>query len=241
MLYLPDAITSLGTAVDTIRLMQLDNYVPALLVVGIGYRVDSVAETFPLRVRDFTPTVDPSHSDTELGMVGGASKFMAFIRDELKPWVQQRYDTDTGGAAYVGHSLAGLFGSYVLLNHPDTFRYYGLGSASLWWDSGVIFEQERTYAAVHDNLTATVFTSVGSYENPAGAKLHHDRLPAEEQAGAQTAPDMVSDMQRMVTVLRSRAYPGLTIESEVLPREFHMTAPPLNLTRSLRYFFGAPG
>ena len=46
--------------------------------------------------------------------------------------------------------------------------------------------------------------------------------------------------ERMVAALRSRGYPSLQIECEVLPGEYHETAPPLNLSRSVRYVFDAP-
>jgi hypothetical protein len=40
--------------------------------------------------------------------------------------------------------------------------------------------------------------------------------------------------------LRGRGYPNLDLGLEVLPGEYHETAPPLNLSRSLRYLFDAP-
>ena len=46
--------------------------------------------------------------------------------------------------------------------------------------------------------------------------------------------------ERMVAALRSHGYPSLQIECEVLSGEYHETAPPLNLSRSLRYLFDAP-
>jgi hypothetical protein len=44
----------------------------------------------------------------------------------------------------------------------------------------------------------------------------------------------------MVTTLRGRAYPSLAIEHQVLPGEYHETAVPMNLSRSLRYLFDSP-
>jgi hypothetical protein len=44
----------------------------------------------------------------------------------------------------------------------------------------------------------------------------------------------------MVAALQSRSYPSLEIASSVLPDEFHITVPLLNLSRSLRYLFDAP-
>jgi len=178
-------------------------------------------------------------------MMGGAPKFLAFIRDVLQTWVRERYDVDPGDNAYFGNSLGGLFGAYVLLNEPATFQRYELGSPSFWYHNGVIFEQEETYAATHDDLAAKVFMSVGAYENPEGNQRlrawHPDDEEAEAEAATETNPhNMVADLQRMVGQLRGRSYPSLTIDSEVLPGEFHLTALPLNLSRSLRYLFDVP-
>jgi hypothetical protein len=51
---------------------------------------------------------------------------------------------------------------------------------------------------------------------------------------------MVAAAERMVATLRSRAYPHLEIEYAVFPDEYHETAAPLNLSRSLRYLFNTP-
>jgi hypothetical protein len=50
----------------------------------------------------------------------------------------------------------------------------------------------------------------------------------------------VADIERMVASLRGRGYPSLEIAYEVLPGEYHQTAPPLALSRSLRCLFDAP-
>jgi len=165
----------------------------------------------------------------------------------LKPWACERYDIDPDTSAYLGNSLGGFFGVYVLLKEPATFQLYGLGSPLLWHHNHVIFEQEAAYAATQDDLAAKVMMSVGAYENPAGDRRHRDWLPdaertaAEAEATAETDPtDMVTDVERMLGQLRDRSYPSLTIDSEVLPGEFHLTVTPLNLSRSLRFLFDAP-
>jgi hypothetical protein len=38
-----------GAAVDIVRSMQLSDHLPPLLVVGVGYRVATFAETLPMR------------------------------------------------------------------------------------------------------------------------------------------------------------------------------------------------
>jgi uncharacterized protein len=63
----------------------------------------------------------------------------------------------------------------------------------------------------------------------------------EERSVAGLRPiDMVAETERMVAALRGREYPNLEVASVVLPDEFHVTVPHLNLSRSLRYLFDAP-
>lgn len=246
VVFLGDPWASFGTAVEVIRLLRLTAVVPPLLVVGVGYRTTDMDEIEVLRTRDFTPTIDSSDELAGRAAMGGASSFLAFIRDELKPWLREGYGVDPDDSMFFGDSFGGLFATYVLLSEPATFRRYGIGSPSLYWDKGVMFEREAEYAKAHDDLLAKVFFSVGDRENPAGARRRLQRLPIEERARAEArledrpTNDLVAYTERMVAALRSRTYPSLEIEYELLPGEYHETSPPLNLSRSLRYLFDAP-
>ena len=243
VLYVSDANGMFASAVDTVRFMQLSAHLPPMLVVGIGYRMGGIDETVVVRTRDFTPTDDPAFGKVfpAQTLMSGAPRFLAFIRDELQPWVQSTYRVDADDAAFFGHSQGGLFATYVLLTEPNTFRRYGIGSPSLWWDDNTMFDYEAQYADAHDDLPAKVFFSVGEHEDFDGRQREVSRLPADERAKAALRPiDMVADTERMVASLRGRNYPSLEIDSAVLPGEFHVTVPQLNLSRSLRYLFDAP-
>ena len=65
VLYLTDANGQFGGTVDAIRLMQLSRHLPPLLVVGIGYRVPTIADTIHQRTRDLTPTAWPAYARFE--------------------------------------------------------------------------------------------------------------------------------------------------------------------------------
>ncbi len=246
VLFMGDAWANFGTAVETIRLLCLAGDVESLLVVAAGYRVATIEENFTLRSRDFTPTVDPTSGYSDPATMGGADRFLAFLRDELKPWVKERFDADPDDSAFFGDSLGGLFATHVLLKEPIVFRRYGIGSPALYWDNGSMFEQEEVYARAHDDLAAKVFFSVGALETLEGDARWREQLPpekrakAEEEARNEPMFDMVADAERMVAALRGRSYPSIEIGFEVLPDEYHHTSPPLNLSRSLRYLFNAP-
>jgi predicted alpha/beta superfamily hydrolase len=174
-------------------------------------------------------------------MMGGAGKFLAFIRDELQPWVNARYAAEPASTAFFGHSQGGLFANYVLLTEPGTFSHYGIGSPSLWWHNDMMFGYETQFAAAHDDLAAKVFFAVGEHETHEGRVREASRMSAAEQTATELRYiDMVADTERMVAARRSRGYPGLEIESVVLPDEFHVTVAHLNLSRSLRCLFDAP-
>ena len=142
---------------------------------------------------------------------------------------------------YFGHSCGGLFATYVLLTEPGTFGRYGIGSPSLWWHDDMMFPYEQHYADAHDDLAAKVFVSVGAFEDHDGRQREASPLPqAERELAGLRYIDMVADTQRMVDLLRSRNYASLEIDSVVMPDEFHITVPPVNLSRSLRCLFDTP-
>jgi predicted alpha/beta superfamily hydrolase len=222
--------------------MQLSAFLPPLLVVGIGYRTAGIDATADIRTRDFTPTHDEAFARIyPERTMGGAPQFLAFIRDELQPWVNANYLVDPESSMYFGHSLGGLFATYALLTRPETFGCYGIGSPSLWWHKSVAFDVEAEYAAAHDDLPAKVFFSIGEHEDHGGRQREASRLSDEERAiTALWYIDMVADTERMVAQLQSRNYPKLELESAVFANEFHITVPLLNLSRALRYVFDTP-
>jgi uncharacterized protein len=243
VLYLTDANGYFGLAVDLIRSMQLSRHLPPLLVVGIGYRAGAIAETIPARTRDLTPTSDPAFARLFPGQtaMGGAAAMLAFITGELMPWTARNYGADPAGASFFGHSFGGLFGSYVLLREPAVFRSYIIASPSLWWDNDAIFALEERYAQAHDDLAATVYFGIGADETHEGRLREAQNMPPDQQAktGARYI-DMVADMTRLTARLQHRRYPALNLRTEIFPGEFHITVPPLALSRGLRYAFGAP-
>jgi uncharacterized protein len=243
VLYVSDANGLFAGAVEMVRFMQLSAHLPPILVVGIGYRMGGIDETIVVRMRDFTPTYDkwfvgafPQHT-----LMGGADRFLAFIRDELQPWVRAHYRVDADDSMFFGHSLGGLFATWVLLTEPATFRRYGIGSPSLWWHNDMMFGYEARYAETHDDLAAQAFFAVGEYEDHDGRQREAGRLSADERAGAGLRYiDMVANTERMVAALKSRNYPSLAVDSIVLPDEFHVTVAHVNLSRALRHLFDAP-
>ena len=112
--------------------------VPALIVVGVR-NVD--------RTRDMTtPSVAGFTAPPELTKVGGAEGFLAFLGDELLPFVDRSYRT-TPLRVLVGHSLGGLVAAYALGKRPELFTGYILMEPSLWWNLGAERAQAKATLA----------------------------------------------------------------------------------------------
>lgn len=110
---------------------------------------------------------------------------------------------------------------------PRTFEHYILGSPSLWYDAGVMFDREQAYARTHKDLPASVFFGIGGLERlPAGKKCSR----SEEDA------DMVADMQEFNQKLKSHKFAGLTTRVRVFDDEDHASVFPMVLTHGLRAY-----
>ncbi len=126
-----------------------------MIVVGIE-TVDRRRElTFPA-TKDASLRVDyPTH--------GESAKFRAFIADEVKPWVEQRYRTD-GYDAVMGESLAGLFVVETFLRRPELFDGYVAVDPSLWWDMGALATEARALLAAQAAREREVYLAVAKGE-----------------------------------------------------------------------------
>jgi hypothetical protein len=205
--------------------------IPRLIIVGIGYDTDDATEWGRYRERDLLPT-DASATDaarrqafTRTGIRRGqAASFLRFIREELKPFVNASYRTDSEGSTYVGNSYGGLFGLYVLFHHPDTFNRYVIGSPAIHHDDRVALAYEKAYAEDHDDLPARVFMAVGARE-----ELDNHLIDPSFQ--------FVTNVKALAQRLENRGYPGLHLTSQVLEGETHFSAIPTTFSRGLRAVF----
>jgi predicted alpha/beta superfamily hydrolase len=112
------------------------------------------------RNRDYTPT------SYEHG-TGGANNFYQFIKEELIPELESRYNVDSSNnKTLIGHSFGGLFTQYIMAqNRQDNpFDKFIAGGTSYWYDSGIIFEYEQDYANENIDLDVTFYNGMGTLE-----------------------------------------------------------------------------
>ncbi len=156
----------------TARLLELVGELPPMIIVGVDNPVSSVIpEQAVARALSLTPTRVISEEQTrsrQLGQevrTGGAEESLTALEGSIIPWVETQYPVSAAERGLVGDSLGGLFASFVLLSSPQTFTHYLIGSPSLRWDDGVMFEREEAYARAHRDLPARVFMSAGADED----------------------------------------------------------------------------
>ncbi|NUO79988.1 alpha/beta hydrolase [candidate division KSB1 bacterium] len=71
---------------------------------------------------------------------GGADRFLAFLADELVPFVEQNYRTHPL-RVLIGHSQGGLFAMYAMVKHSSAFQWYLASDAPLFGATAPLLEQ----------------------------------------------------------------------------------------------------
>jgi predicted alpha/beta superfamily hydrolase len=91
------------------------------------------------------PASDVETYEAELGQKpGGSAKFRDFIRDEVQPWVKQKYRSN-GRDVVIGESLGGLFIVESLFEEPTLFDDYIAVTPSLWWEDMKYGKEAKAY------------------------------------------------------------------------------------------------
>jgi len=159
VMILTDASFSMGIAQTTFDYMTLINTIPEVIIVGIGYPPSSFLDWIRYRFKDMTPThiegYDPS---------GSANKFIAFIKNELYPYIENNYRIDSTDRCFFGHSLGGLLGSHILVEQPQLFNRYIIGSPSYWWDNKEIVKRLSSKSYLATDSIKAIYTFIGGKE-----------------------------------------------------------------------------
>jgi predicted alpha/beta superfamily hydrolase len=226
--YITDANRSFPMVANMVSLFEVPrSSEPEIVVIGIGYKIKDMGDWAAWRTRDLTPTnvpaVDSGWAKTLSGITGrqyevrtgGAGAFLDFIVKELFPFVESNYRVSSADRGIGGYSYGGLFSLYVLFKQPDLFSIYYAGSPAIGHDKAVLFNYEKEYASLHKDLKANLFMSAGGAEDSV----------------------MVRNMKKMNGLLKSRNYPGLTIETHVFPDETHQSCLPSSIMRALRVLY----
>ena len=238
VVYVTDSSFGFGMVAQIVGLLQLGMELPQMVVVGIGYPASVPAmEIMGLRFREMCPTpgteflanlrkTNPAAATFPADVKpGGATAFLNFINDELKPLIEAKYSIDRNDQTHAGMSLGGLLALHGLFTQPKSFQRVVALSPSIWWDNRQVLESEAALAETAKDLPVNLFVSIG----------------ALEEAAAPVAK-MVSNLYALDATLRTRKYPNLRLAMEVFPQETHQSVFAPSFSRGLRTVFGrVPG
>ncbi len=205
-----------------------DTGFPQVVVVGIAYRIDSMADWAAWRTRDLTPTRDEGTEQYWAGYLfeatgddsreirtGGAARFLSFITDELIPFIESEYPVSADDRALGGYSYGGLFTLYALFEKPGWFRRYFAGSPALAYGDEALFRIEEELASTDKSPEARLFLSAGELEGEYAVHL----------------------VERMANTLESRDYPGLEVYAHVFEDEGHRSAYAASVMRAFSWLY----
>jgi predicted alpha/beta superfamily hydrolase len=186
-----------------------DGFVPGIVIVGITWGGNN-PDYDKLRARDLTPT-DINHN----GQFGNAQNFLAFITQELIPFIESKYRVKKDDRTLVGSSFGGLFTLYALFHEPDTFKRCILTSPALGWDNNLVYTYNAEFSKKRKDLPVRLFMGIGEYED-------------------------VPDFQKFIDQLKSKNYKGFELEAKVLEGMGHSGGKAEGFTRGLQFVYEKP-
>ncbi|GHA19826.1 hypothetical protein GCM10008090_31940 [Arenicella chitinivorans] len=141
-----------------------------VILVGISWQKDMptrlLEEVGPhvSRFRDYT-LLESSNADRQSKyQFGNAGSHLRFIREDVITHVEKHYRANSHNRSYFGYSAGGLFGSYIAIARPDTFKNYLLGSPSLDGDIPYLTELLEKSESSPAKMDANIYITHGSLE-----------------------------------------------------------------------------
>ena len=211
IMIITDAFWGMGIAQTTFDLMTLmSREIPEVIVVGIAYPYSSGLDMARNRFRDMLPTHVEGYSPS-----GSADKFINFIKKELFPIIENNYRVDTTNRCFCGHSFGGLLGTHILMEQPQLFNRYILGSPSYWWDNKEITKRLLTKSYLMSDSIKAVFTFVGGKE------------------GAM----MINNMTEFDSILVNKINKNTKFHNQIFQDESHMSVFPAAFSTAVKYVY----
>ncbi|WP_428637228.1 alpha/beta hydrolase [Shewanella sp.] len=191
------------------------------IIVGLSYaKGDKGPQS---RVRDYTP-----FSDTDWKLTtGGASQYVDYLQTQVLPFMAEHYRVDDKERTFVGNSLGGLLGAYLLLERPNLFDNYVLGSPSVWFKGEQILSlTAKGRAKDKQLLKRRVFLAVGALETPDKGNMQHD---------------MVAGADKLRAHLKHQLGDLIELESLTIEGARHETAFPTTASQGLYWLLARDG
>jgi predicted alpha/beta superfamily hydrolase len=193
VIYVLDGDFNFGVAAGLTRFSNWFRQVPELIIVGIGYDMETSDQWVQLRDLDFDVPGMPGAASGS-----AANLFLDALTQEIIPFMDANYRTIPSDRCLEGYSSSGIFVLYALFQQPDAFQRYISGSAILKHTYDYWVQHDAQLAARNASNPIQLYLSVG--------QLEEDDMP---------------NFQQFVAFLEQGNYPGLTVSSEIYADEGH--------------------
>ena len=212
--------------IHTVGLFQFNTFswidrVPKSIIIGIA-TVD--------RRRDFTFPSTIESEKKNFPTTGHSDKFISFLEEELKPFINNKYKTNSS-AMLIGQSLGGLLASEILLKRPEMFNKYLIISPSIWWDNGSLLNQSSQVIEKLSQKT-DVYIGVGK------EGLTPGEFPRVMEVDANVLADKLKSTQSLlVEKLNNSKNKNIAVYFDYLPDEDHATISHQAIFNGLRMLY----
>jgi uncharacterized protein len=207
VLYVLDGESNFAFTATIVHFLADNERIPEMIVVAVNS--GDVAQ----RTHDLTPPTQKGLESRFSPGNGGADDFLAFMSDELLPFVARNYRTRPY-KILIGHSFGGLFALHALATKPTLFNGYIAIDPTAGWNSGAEIARVQEVLSELKDLQADVFVS------------------AANDLGRVTP-----DVQQLAAALEANKLKGLRWKFEWMKEETHTTIPLLGTYSGLCTIF----
>ncbi|MBT0585119.1 alpha/beta hydrolase [Alteromonas oceanisediminis] len=220
------------TAIATVDLLVAGNFIPEIIIIGVGSPPEEGMAGVGRRIVEFSP---PGNGFSAPGLNAQvfneaipfpeyphkAPDFLAFLVDELRPKLSQEFRFKDDHILH-GHSLGGLFAGFTLFSRPDAFNRMIIGSPAMANVDDAVFKLEERFSKENDALPVQLFVGAGG---------------AEGNEWFLNVGGILSGTARFIERMSLRNYHGLALKSKIYSDENHYTTVPRIISDGLRHFY----
>jgi predicted alpha/beta superfamily hydrolase len=182
VVYLLDSSINFMVIAQYSRILTASNLLPKVIIVGI--------DTSSYRDRD----LDPDNQE-------GAGDFLAFMQDDLIPYIDDNYRTEPTDRTLAGGSLGGQFTLYALFHAPETFNRF-IATTPALNRNDLVFEYEEEFASAHSDLPVKLFMSVGELESAVSITELYEKLEGRNYDGLDMNMNITEDAGHFTAFIR---------------------------------------
>lgn len=251
VMYLLDGHLNFPTAVGLSRWLfrkKGDDSIEQFVIVAIDYAFDdqqSYAKRdelwFKSRYQDYTPV--PTLSERHGQIKGQGEQFYQFISNELFGVIEKHYRVDPQQRTLAGYSLGGLFASFVLFKHPDSFSRYLIGDPSLWYAGKPkpLADDKCANGMIDDNLCYFSNGIIFDYEaqqQASGKALNKSIYLSSNHINGGV---MLFNAKNLEKRLNQRKNAKLKLKAEYFVNEDHLSGVSRALQNGIRFLYAKNG